>query len=517
MSRRRRSSHRHQRLGVTVVVAALLMESLAHAQSRTGFAVGRFEPAERGSQWFVLDSLDFRKQLHPAIGATVDHAYRPLVVEDASGNERFALIRHQLVVHAGASLAVAGRLRLGIDLPLAVFQDGEAARIRGEDYKAATAPAMGDVRLAADVRLFGRHGDPLVIAAGARAWAPTGMRSQFMSDGSIRLSPQVLASGNIGAFSWATRLAVVYRSRDNAYAGSKLGSELTGGAAAGVRLAGSRLLIGPEVWASTVLSGGAAFGASETPVNAVLGAHYDLGAVRLGLAVGTGLSPGQGAPSLRTLASLEWATPPEPPPSDRDRDGIIDRDDACPDEPGVRNADPTENGCPLPPPIPPEDADGDGVSDLDDACPTVAGLRTADPMTNGCPATSAPRPLAVVTKTEIRIGEQIRFATNSADLLTDSDAVLDAVERIFAERPEIQKVRIEGHTDAVGDPAYNDELSDRRAAAVKDWLVRHGVDANRLESQGFGSRRPIDTNETEAGRANNRRVVFTILEQSSPR
>ncbi|MDF2692668.1 MAG: outer membrane protein [Labilithrix sp.] len=504
-------------LVVLAIAATSLVESaLARAQSRPGFAAGRFEPAERGSRWFVVDSLDFRDRLHPAIGVTLDHAYRPLVVEDSAGVERFALVRHQLMVHASASLALNSRVRFGLDVPIAAWQDGEGGRVAGATYAGANAPAFGDLRLAADVRLLGRSGEPIVLAAGARAWLPTGLRSQFTSDGALRVAPQVLASGDIGAFSWAARLAVVYRARDDAYAGSELGSELAGGIGAGLRL-GSRLNIGPELWASSVFTGGHFLGARETPVDGVFGAHYDLAALRFGAAIGTGLSPGQGAPSLRMLLSVEWAPPAPEVPSDHDRDGIPDREDACPDEPGVHDSDPTANGCPPPPPIPSEDSDGDGVSDTDDACPAIAGVRTTDPMTNGCPPSSAPRPLAVVTKTEIRIGEQIRFATNSADVLTDSDAVLGAVERILSERPEIRKVRIEGHTDAVGDPTYNHELSERRAAAVKDWLVRHGIDASRLESKGFGRQRPIDTNDTEAGRANNRRVVFTIVEQDPPR
>jgi outer membrane protein OmpA-like peptidoglycan-associated protein len=120
------------------------------------------------------------------------------------------------------------------------------------------------------------------------------------------------------------------------------------------------------------------------------------------------------------------------------------------------------------------------------------------------------RPLAVMTESEIHIEEEIRFATDSADLVGESDAVLGAVKRILDEHPDVH-IRIEGHTDAVGDPAYNDDLSARRAAAVAAWLVRQGIDAARLESAGLGSKQPLDTNDTEAGRAKNRRVVFRLV------
>ena len=87
------------------------------------------------------------------------------------------------------------------------------------------------------------------------------------------------------------------------------------------------------------------------------------------------------------------------------------------------------------------------------------------------------------------------------------------MKRILDEHPEIRRLRIEGHTDSVGEAAYNDDLSARRAAAVEAWLVGHGIAKERLESAGLGSKEPIDTNETEAGRAKNRRVVFRIVER----
>jgi OOP family OmpA-OmpF porin len=502
---------------VTAAIAwtIVMTSGVGHAQSRSGFAVGRFEPAERGSPYFVMDALDFRERRHPALGATLDYAHKPLAVEDATGVERFALVRHQAMVHVGGSLAIGGRLRFGLDLPFAAYQDGEPGTAGGATLKAATDPAMADVRLAVDVRLFGRKGDPFVLAAGARSWLPTGLRSQFTGDGALRIGPQLLASGDVGPLGWAARLALTYRARDDAYAGASLGSEISGGVATGVRTARSRLFIGPELWASSALSN--VFGARETPVNVLFGAHYDVGPIRLGAGAGAGLFQGLGSPRLRVLASIEWAPADEHAPADRDRDGILDPDDACPDEAGVRDSDETANGCPPPPPIPREDLDGDEISDTDDACPSVRGERTSDPMTNGCPPSSAPRPLAVVTKSEIRIGERIGFATDSARLLLDSDPVLSAVETILREHPEILRIRIEGHTDTVGDPAYNEELSARRAAAVKAWLEQHGVDARRLESVGLGSRQPVDTNDTETGRANNRRVVFTIVERDPAR
>jgi outer membrane protein OmpA-like peptidoglycan-associated protein len=484
----------------------------ALGQSQTGFAAGRYEPSERGGGWFVLDGLDLRGRARPSFGATLDYAYKPLIVYDtARQSERLALVRHQLYVHTGAAFVFADRLRVGLNVPVAVHQDGEPLA-GAPGLSPADAPALGDVRLAADVRLTGEHDAPFTLAVGVRAWLPTGLRSQFTSDGSLRLAPQILVAGRAGVFAWASRGAVVYRARDDAYAGTRLGSEIALSLAAGVRV--GRFLVGPEFFASTGLGPDSFFSSHATPADALVGLHYaHPSGLRVGAALGAGLTTGYGSPALRTLLSVAWGAPVPVAPPDRDGDGIPDELDACPDVPGAPSGDPELNGCPAPEKVLDEDTDGDGIPDRNDACPAIKGVPTTDPMTNGCPE-GTPRQLAVVTRSEIRIAEQIQFATDSADLVGDSDAVLSAVKRILDEHPEILRVRVEGHTDAVGDPSYNDDLSARRAASVTRWLADHGVEASRLESAGFGSRRPLDSNETEQGRAKNRRVVFTILERA---
>ncbi len=449
-------------VGAMLAVAVALVAPASIAQSGAGFAIDRFEPAERGAQHFVVDSLDLRAGSAGA-SAVFDYAYKPLVVYDSAGAERLALVRHQAIVHLGGALVIAGRLRLGLDAPVAVYQDGERAVAYGVTLSPATAPAFGDLRLAADVRITGEHGGPFSLALGVRGWLPTGVRTQFTGDGSARLAPQVLAAGTLDVLVWAARIALVYRSRDDRYAGQTLGSELFAAAGVGLRTRDGRLVVGPELYAASALRKGAELlGAAETPAEWLLGAHYDVARnVRAGAGVGGGLGRGYGTPVLRGLASLEWVlgAPARGAPS----------------------------GEPLEAPTPWEDADGSG-----------SGRTTTD------------RPLAAIAADQIRIEEELRFATDSADLLGSSDAVLGAVKRILDEHPEIQKLRIEGHTDSVGEASYNDDLGARRAAAVESWLIRHGIARERLESAGLGSKEPIDTNETEAGRAKNRRVVFRI-------
>jgi OmpA-OmpF porin, OOP family len=187
------------------------------------------------------------------------------------------------------------------------------------------------------------------------------------------------------------------------------------------------------------------------------------------------------------------------PIRDRDRDGILDEDDACPDLKGVANPDPKKNGCP--------DTDGDTIIDPEDACPTAAGPPNEDPKKHGCP-------VARVEQGQIRILEQIKFKFDSAEILGESNYILDAVSKILVDHPEITRISIEGHTDNVGSAAYNKTLSQKRAASVLSWLVAHGIDPSRLSSAGFGLELPLTENETEEGRRQNRRVEFHIREIS---
>jgi OOP family OmpA-OmpF porin len=223
-----------------------------------------------------------------------------------------------------------------------------------------------------------------------------------------------------------------------------------------------------------------------------------------------------------------------PPPKDRDRDGILDTDDACPDEPGIKSEDPQKNGCPRP------DTDKDGIFDDEDACVNEPGVRTTDPTANGCPppkdtdkdtiidpedacpTTPGPKdpdpkkngcPAARIEQGQIKILERVEFENNSAKIRPESDRILNAVLALLNEHSEFTKLGVEGHTDNRGGANHNLDLSRRRAASVVKWLTEHGVAASRLSSKGLGMTKPIDSNDTDAGRQNNRRVEFHILEK----
>ncbi len=181
---------------------------------------------------------------------------------------------------------------------------------------------------------------------------------------------------------------------------------------------------------------------------------------------------------------------------DRDRDGLADTEDECPDEYGPRET----QGCP--------DRDSDRIPDKRDKCPDEPADPRVDPRrSDGCPAR------VLVTKEQVVILDKVFFDTNKATIKPVSFAILNDVAKVLETYTDIRKVEIAGHTDSDGNDAKNLQLSQARAESVRDYLVKKGIDASRLKPVGYGETRPIADNGTAAGKAENRRVEFVILEQ----
>lgn len=117
-----------------------------------------------------------------------------------------------------------------------------------------------------------------------------------------------------------------------------------------------------------------------------------------------------------------------------------------------------------------------------------------------------------VTKEKVEISDTIEFTIGKSTIKVDSYPVLDEIAQVLKESPSM-KLRIEGHTDNVGDDRVNKRLSQQRAEAVRDYIISRGIGADRLEAVGFGEERPIADNRSEDGRAKNRRVEFNITAQ----
>lgn len=139
------------------------------------------------------------------------------------------------------------------------------------------------------------------------------------------------------------------------------------------------------------------------------------------------------------------------------------------------------------------DSDGDGIADAQDACPNSLAGAPVD--SRGCWTIS-----------------NLEFAVNGAEIEAGSTSGLQQAIAVLAANPGV-RVRIDGHTDSDGSPAYNQSLSERRAAAVRDYLVSEGgLDRERFEVKGFGESKPAVPNDTAANKRRNRRVELTILD-----
>jgi len=220
--------------------------------------------------------------------------------------------------------------------------------------------------------------------------------------------------------------------------------------------------------------------------------------------------------------ALGCSTKPEP---DADRDGIPDAADACSDTPSGTRVD--SAGCPVL-----SDSDNDGVIDTADSCPNTPRGTTVDG--KGCPldsdrdnvpdhldrcpstppgaavnAEGCPTLFPLDGRSSIVL-EGVGFASGSALLNSTAMAVLDWVAQSLMTNPDV-RVEIAGHTDNSGTRITNTLLSQRRADAVRDYLIRRGVPADRLIARGYGPDIPIESNATVAGRAKNRRVELRRL------
>jgi outer membrane protein OmpA-like peptidoglycan-associated protein len=201
---------------------------------------------------------------------------------------------------------------------------------------------------------------------------------------------------------------------------------------------------------------------------------------------------------------------------DRDEDGIFDKDDTCPDTPGLAEF----NGCP--------DTDGDGIQDAEDACPDEAGLAAF----NGCPdsdndgvqdsldecpdivGTPANSGCPEISETIIEqlneIGQTIYFPTNSSELNDNTKRIVDQVYDIISAYPNY-RIEVQGHTDNIGRDDANMRLSETRAISVSNYLISKGIPESRIYAKGYGETSPVESNDTARGRALNRRVEFNLI------
>jgi outer membrane protein OmpA-like peptidoglycan-associated protein len=200
---------------------------------------------------------------------------------------------------------------------------------------------------------------------------------------------------------------------------------------------------------------------------------------------------------------------------DRDDDGVMDSEDLCPDKKGPLNT----KGCP--------DSDNDGVTDNIDKCPAAQGTAAnqgcpdtdKDGLHDGvdnCPNIAGPAANGGCPELKIAIKQLfkkalqgIQFETGKAIIKPVSFPILNSIAKVVIDNPTY-KLTVEGHTDDVGEDEMNMTLSKDRADAVAKYLITKGADPLRVTGVGFGETKPVDTNESKAGKARNRRVELKV-------
>ncbi|MDQ3036987.1 MAG: OmpA family protein [Myxococcota bacterium] len=595
------------RLGALALLLAATAVATAEAQPRG--TLDRYRPAPTPEDDFHLSRASDLGHLRFGAQLTADYALNPLVYEAVAGDassEVFSVVEHQLTGTLALSLGLFDRV---------VVFGGIAAvpLMTGTDHpilSALPAPGvdgagLGDAHVGARVRLFGERDELFALALQAVLTLPTSSvpsAASYRGEPGVSFLPTLIAELRPGA---GTRIVVNVGARLREESGDaatnlRFQHELTYGIGFAAPLYTEEGEPRTHLDAHLQLYGDSAFAAfgerGGTALEGTAGLRFfHASGLVLGLAAGPGLARGLGSPDLRAILNVGWVTPTEPPaPGDRDHDGILDPDDACPDEPEDRDEWQDEDGCPdpdddadgildaddqcprepetmnswrdedgCPDEIPdtdgdglrddvdqcveePEDQDGwedvdgcpdpdndrDGIADGSDRCPLEAG-----PMANGgCPDRDRDQDTVVdridncpdepgtpenhgcravqrvvMEEGRLQILEMVFFRTNGDQILARSHALLRNVAAVLQAHPEIERVIVEGHTDARGRRDRNIALSQRRAESVVRFLVAEGVAAERLEARGFGPDRPqVPDARTPAEHARNRRVEFNI-------
>lgn len=556
-------------IGLLFGLVFIMSASLAQAQQPPKINMDFFRPSVHPGDILGVQTGWLPKHLGFTAGAMFKYAYSPLAIVNVNtGSKIYQSLTHQAGMDIYGGLSLWGWVTLGLDVPVYFTSKGDTPPA-GRLFKVGGA-SLGDLRLGLKVKLYNQKKPGFSIALSEDLTFPTSTTHNFTGDTSVTSTTLLVMDYNYRGYIFAFNVG--YRARKNVdIASMTIGDGLLFSLGTRLPVWCNKLdLLGTMELRTQAAH---AFASKYTTALDLLGGVDIHLPMNLGLmvAAGGGTTHGFGSPKARVVLGLAYR--PDRTVCDSDGDGIPDDKDACvhqagpvelkgcPDSDGDGIAD-KDDECPVKPGLVEfkgcPDTDKDGVEDRKDLCPKVAGLRqlqgcpdadsdgikdSKDKCPNeagpekyqGCPDTDGdgiidredkcpmvrgslkykgcPPPKVKITKKKIVILEKVHFATAKAKIMQDSYELLKEVAAVLKENPQIQKVRIEGHTDSRGSRRYNMRLSKRRAKAVMDFIVNSGVDPNRLTYKGYGPTRPVATNRTRAGRAKNRRVEFSILKQ----
>jgi outer membrane protein OmpA-like peptidoglycan-associated protein len=472
--------------GLLAGLLGVLASSSAHAQ----VDAERFKPAVTHDGWIngegsAVRDPDDRWQF----GATLSYAKNPLIVANGEDGLVTPIVSGRLGFDVLASATLTERFALGLGLPV-FTQSGDAASGGG----------LGDLRIVPKLELLNDVESGIGLALAAEVRAPT--HSGDFSGGSDAFSvfPKVILDHRYpGGVRIGANAGVILR-KDQDYLNVTSGDEFAYAVGAAYRFGGiaGKTEVGVELAGGVNLSDP---GDEEVALEALGFLRQDVGhdwQVQGG--AGAGVLDGYGVPTWRVFLGVTW----RPTSHDRDYDGVTDAKDQCAEFSEDRDGVADTDGCPEEDP----DSDRDGVSDYDDECPTTAETINGVEDEDGCPDSGDRR--VRFDDGEFVVLDTIRFETGSADIHPEAHSLLNQVALTLRAHPEIEHMRIEGHTDDTGPRDVNMMLSEQRALAVKRYLVERGVGPGRLSTRSYGPDKPRDTGTGSQARAVNRRVEFIV-------
>lgn len=491
----------------------LLGGSTARAQTVEPFNLERLTLNPGAEDSLVVGTGRLLPEGHFQLLALASYERTPLLLR-TSANPLGSIVADRLTMDLAFAYSVTDRLQLDLELPI-------IARQRGDDLSAEGVPALAGAGLGAPWigarygLLAQTRGAAINLAVDLGVGLPLGTEAGYARSAPVAVVPRVEASRAFTGWLFGLRAGVLLRGK-SALPGGDVGS--------GLQLDAVAATTHPGIRGELTLRSAIAFTGAPVGLELLGGVRVPLGggfeAHALG---GPGLTRSPGTPSFRLLVGIGFgggpAKAPPPPPDpcaanapdrarkcptlDFDHDGIANGVDACVEKPEDLDGFQDANGCPDP------DNDADGVPDSTDRCPNVPG----DAKDAGC---ETKKVAAIAEKLQVAkpvtlSNDEVRFGFDQVSITPSFAKRLDEVAAALRNHPAILQVEIQGHTDDVGTPAYNLALSQRRADAVRDYLVRKGIAPGRLVTRGYGESQPIADNHTAEGRAKNRRVTFIVV------
>ena len=411
--------------------------------------VQHFEASPHGGDMLMIRTAA-RTRSGPSGGLLLSYAKDPFSIEDnrEGYSGTFEIVDQHLVGDLFLAWGAWDRFSLGVNLPLVLFTAGETGTVQAPP---ADAWGLGDVRIGLRYLVVPREANGFGLGFDLDGSIPTATEGTYAGTGSMAGTPRIVLDYMFSSTLFALNLGYRFQK-----AGELAGFEKDGGMLAGLGIRHGLVEDKIQLLAefSFLTSHGDPFSQNGSALEAQVGINGCVGDwARVFVAGGSGFLSGVGEAGFRITSGL--------------------RIERCRPKP------------PKPKPVEPKPVE---------------------------PKPVEPKPVEPETPKELlEIAQRIQFETGSAKLLAQSETDLDRVALWLQEHPSVTGVLVEGHSDDLGDPQKNLDLSAARAQAVVKYLISKNVPAQRLEAQGLGSQRPIGDNSTEKGRKANRRVEFKVL------